>query len=77
MDFKQRFELADETQLASENPLAPVQGALVFILEPETWPVFRAWLNATTGDSGYSETSDRRDMERALEWIINLGRTFR
>lgn len=71
-----RFVPNGKVDLAADVPLLPAQSAVAFVLTPEAWPMFRAWLNAEHGEAA-PDAADRADMERAFSALIKITREQR
>lgn len=59
----------DETLLRFTVSAAQGADALEFALEPETWPVYRAWLRKRYGDGDDETARLMRDDELARELV--------
>ena len=57
--------------LASQDAMCAGCLALAFITQPETWPVFAAWVDA----NGASLTGTRDEAQEALSFLAMLAET--
>lgn len=72
-----RFTLTEAT---SSSAAAVAQSPIMFVLEPETFPVFVAWLRERFADKPaewFAPELVRKDLEQAMATLCEIGEISR